>query len=125
MGTFTWPPAGTFSWPPVGTFSWPWTVLLDYLAQSRRATAANPDSPWLFPGRHGTLPLHPTSLRLRLATLGLQPQAARTATIRQLATEAPPAIIGEMLGYKTSTTERHAKQAGATWSRYAALRAAQ
>ena len=99
-------------------------VLLDYLAQSRRATAANPDSPWLFPGRHGTLPLHPTTLRLRLATLGLQPRAARSITLRQLVTDAPPAIIGEMLGYNTSTTERHAKQAGATWSRYAALRAA-
>jgi len=100
-------------------------VLLNYLHRHRHATAANPASPWLFPGRHGALPLHPTSLRLRLATLGLQPQAARTATLRQLATEAPPAIIGEMLGYQTSTTERHAKEAGATWSRYAALRTAQ
>ena len=99
-------------------------LLLDYLQHSRRATAANPDSKWLFPGRHGTLPLHPTSLRLRLHTLGLQPRAGRTATIRQLAIEAPPAIIGQMLGYNTSTTERHAKQAGATWSRYAALRTA-
>ncbi|CCH79925.1 conserved hypothetical protein [Nostocoides japonicum T1-X7] len=97
-------------------------VLLDYLEKSRRATAANPDCPWLFPGRHGTLPLHPTSLRLRLATLGLQPRAARSLTLRQLVAEAPPAIIGEMLGYRTSTTERHAKQAGTAWSRYAALR---
>lgn len=99
------------------------TVICDYLDHHRAVTVGNPGSPWLFPGRRGSLPLHPTSIRLRLHALGLQPRAARAGTLRQLVSEAPPAIIGEMLGYRPTTAERQAKTAGSTWSRYAALRA--
>lgn len=99
------------------------TVIHDYLDHFRPGTVGNPDSSWLFPGRRGTLPLHPTSIRRRLHALGLQPRAARAGTLRQLVAEAPPAIIGEMLGYRTTTAEHQAKTAGSTWARYAALRA--
>lgn len=99
------------------------TVIRDYLDHGRPGTVGNPDSSWLFPGRRGTLPLHPTSIRRRLHALGLQPRAARAGTLRQLVAEAPPAIIGEMLGYRAVTAERQAKASGATWARYAALRA--
>lgn len=97
-------------------------VIAGYLEHTRAPTIGNADSTWLLPGRLGTLPLHPTSLRMRLTLLGLQPRAARTATLRQLVTQAPPAIIGDMLGYRTTTAERQAKAAGSTWARYAALR---
>lgn len=98
------------------------TVIGDYVHHRRAATVGNPDSPWLFPGRRGGLPLHPTSIRLRLHTLGLQPRTARAGTLRQLVAEAPPAIISAMLGYQAATAERQAKAGGSTWSRYTALR---
>ena len=34
-------------------------------------TATNPNSTWLFPGRRAGQPIHPTSIRLRLTTLGI------------------------------------------------------
>lgn len=98
-------------------------IVCNYLDHLRAPTVGNPDSTWLFPGRRGALPLHPTSIRQRLHALGLQPRAARAGTLRQLVAEAPPAIISEMLGYQASTAERQAKISGTTWSRYAALRA--
>ena len=85
-------------------------------------TTGNPHSLWLFPGRHATLPLHPTSLRLRLQNLGLSPIAARTSSLRHLSTQAPPAVISHMLGYATTTTERSSRNNAATWARYAASR---
>lgn len=97
-------------------------LIQDYLDNHRRHTAANPASDWLIPGRAGDLPIHPTTLRLRLHTLGLQPRAAHTATLRQLVTQAPPVVIADLLGYHAATTEHTAKAAGATWSRYAATR---
>lgn len=99
------------------------TLLADYLREHRARTAANPDSPWLLPGRRGTLPLHPNALRLRLQHLGLQPRAARASTLRRLTLQAPPAIISQMLGYHINTTERQARQAGSTWARYVRIRA--
>lgn len=98
-------------------------ILLDYATDHRSRTAANPDSPWLFPGRRGTLPVHPNALRLRLQHLGLQPRAARASTLARLTLQAPPAIVSQMLGYHINTTERRAQQAGSTWARYASTRA--
>lgn len=98
-------------------------ILLDYLTGHRYRTAANPDSPWLFPGRRGKLPVHPNALRLRLSHLGLQPRAARASTLARLTLQAPPAIVSQMLGYHINTTERRAKQAGSAWARYASTRA--
>lgn len=98
------------------------TVLLDYLEHQIQPTAATQTSDWLFPGRHGTLPKHPTSFRTRLHALGFSPSRAKAAALRQLVLQAPPAIIGPMLGYRTTTAEQHSKHAATTWSRYIALR---
>lgn len=97
-------------------------VFFDYLEHAVPITTGNPHSLWLFPGRHATLPLHPTSLRLRLQNLGLSPIAARTSSLRHLSTQAPPAVISHMLGYATTTTERSSRNNAATWARYAASR---
>lgn len=98
-------------------------LLTDYLTTHRSPTAANPDSPWLFPGRRGTQPVHPTTLRLRLEHLGLQPRAARASTLSRLTLQAPPAIVSQMLCYHINTTERRAQEAGSTWARYPSTRA--
>lgn len=97
-------------------------LITAYLQDGRQPTLANQSSDLLFPGRHGTLPLHVTALRRRLNELGLRPGAARGGSWRDLVTAAPPAIIADLLGYQAPTAERTAKAAGSTWARYASPR---
>ena len=47
-------------------------ILATYLAERPNlTTATNRNSDWLFPGRRGAHPIHPTTMRLRLSRLGL------------------------------------------------------
>lgn len=97
------------------------TIITDYLAgRPNLTTATNPASSWLFPGRRAGQPLHPTSIRLRLHTLGIPNQPGRSRALRELLLQAPPAVIAGMLGYSAGSTEAIAAETGATWKRYAA-----
>ena len=89
-------------------------------ARTNQTTATNPDSRWLFPGRRAGHPLHPTSMRLRLANLGVPNMPGRSRAIRELLRQAPPSIIAGMLGYGASSAEDLARESGTTWMRYAA-----
>jgi hypothetical protein len=97
-------------------------ILTTYLAhRPNLTTATNRDSDWLFPGRRGGHPIHPTTVRLRLSRLGLTATACRGRALHELVTAAPPAIVAGMIGYASNTVEHTAKQAGGTWNRYAAI----
>jgi hypothetical protein len=91
-------------------------------ARTNQTTATNPDSRWLFPGRRAGHPLHPTSMRLRLANLGVPNMPGRSRAIRELLRQAPPSIIAGMLGYAPDSSETLARETGTTWMRYAAGR---
>jgi hypothetical protein len=65
-------------------------IINDYLAaRPNLTTATNPNSTWLFPGRRAGQPLHPTSIRLRLSTLGIPNLPARSRALREMLLQAP------------------------------------
>lgn len=88
-------------------------------ARRNQTTAANITSPWLFPGRASGRPLHATSLRDRLRSLGIPNLSNRSRAIRELLREAPPIIVAGMLGYSPTGSERIAIEYGVAWHRYA------
>lgn len=98
-------------------------VFLAYIAdRPNRATATNPSSRWLFPGRRADQPLHTTSARLRLRTFGIPNLDSRRAAIRNLLKHAPPVVVADMISCHHVHAEAIAAEAGSTWQRYAALR---
>ena len=101
----------------------PWRALA--AAPSHDATAAHPNSPWVFrgsfPGRH----LHAGHLRHRLRT-HFSARAARLGTLHELTKHAPVAIIADALGYAPTTIAHHATASSAGYAQYiAAIRATQ
>jgi site-specific recombinase XerC len=87
--------------------------------RSNLATATNPGSTLLFPGRRAGQPIHPTTLRLRLAAAGIPNLSGRTAALRQLLLHAPAPVVALMLGYAPTTTTRIAEETGDTYKNYA------
>ena len=66
-------------------------IVNDYLAaRPNLTTATNPNSDWLFPGRRAGQPLHPTSIRRRLSTLGIPNLPGRSRALREMLLQAPP-----------------------------------
>ena len=86
-------------------------------------TAANPTSPWLFPGRSAGSHLRPSTLRARVMEMGMDILATRNAALRQLVLDCPPPVVADTLGYSYQAIDRHAIRAGSPWSSYAAIRA--
>jgi len=91
--------------------------------RSNFETAASPTSPWLFPGRVADSHVRSATLRSNAMKMGINLMAARSAALRQLVLDCPPAVVADMLGYSYQAIDRHAVRAGSTWSSYAALRA--
>ncbi|MER6952291.1 hypothetical protein ABT294_50615 [Nonomuraea sp. NPDC000554] len=95
------------------------TLLRAYLGnRPHMNTAANPDSPWLFPGGMPRQPITPQMIATRLSREGLPPLAARSGTWLQLVREAPPSVLAQALGIHPITAMRHAKLAGADFLSY-------
>ena len=86
-------------------------------------TAANPTSPWLFPGRSAGSHLRPSTLRARVMEMGIDILAARSAALRQLVLNCPAPVVADMLGYSYQAIDRHAIRAGSPWGAYGAIRA--
>lgn len=103
----------------------PVAALLQQHLDSRRNvnTAANADSPWLFPGYRPGQPLHQSYLMTRLRDAGVPLLAARNSALRQLVLDMPPAVAAQALGYSSQVADAHARHAGATWSNYVPHRA--
>ena len=57
-----------------------------------------------------------------LDQLGIPVRASRLAAWRELARQAPPAVLADALGVSAGTAMRHAFLGGASWSAYAARR---
>jgi hypothetical protein len=93
------------------------------LAQRRNmATAANPSSPWLFPGRLPGRPITPKQLLDRLRVLGVT-RAARTAAFDQLLRDVPAPVLADIIGCNPRYAAERASALATDWATYAALRA--
>ena len=92
--------------------------------RSNMTTAANPASPWLFPGQLAGEHRSYRRLVRVLHQLGIPARASRLAAWRDLVREAPPAVLADALGVSEGTAIRHASLSGADWSAYAARRRA-
>jgi hypothetical protein len=99
------------------------TLLREHLRdRGNMTTAANPASPWLFPGQLAGEHRSYRRLVRVLHQMGIPARASRLAAWRELAREAPPAVLADALGVSPGTAMRHAFLGGADWSAYAARR---
>jgi len=99
------------------------TLLRHHLRdRSNMTTAANPASPWLFPGQLAGEHRSYRRLIVILSRLGIPARASRLATWHQLVRQAPPAVLANALGVSPDTATRHALLAGADWAAYASRR---
>ena len=101
------------------------TLLRQHLRdRGNMSTAANPASPWLFPGQLAGDHRSYRRLVRVLHQLGIPARASRLAAWRELVRDAPPAVLADALGVSAGTAMRHAFLGGADWSAYAARRRA-
>jgi hypothetical protein len=99
------------------------TLLRQHLRnRTNMTTAANPASPWLFPGQLAGEHRSYHQLVRVLHQLGIPARASRPAAWRELARQAPPAVLADALGVSPGTAMRHALLGSAGWSAYAARR---
>jgi hypothetical protein len=99
------------------------TLLRRHLrTRSNMTTAANPASPWLFPGQLAGEHRSYRRLIVILSRLGIPARASRLAAWHQLVRQAPPAVLAAALGVSPDTATRHALLAGADWATYASRR---
>ncbi|MHB1063073.1 MAG: hypothetical protein ACYC1Z_01025 [Georgenia sp.] len=96
------------------------TDLIDVGRRSHRGVGAPATSPWLFPGPLPGRPITASRLGERLRLLGIRALPARRATLLQLASEVPAAVLAELLNLTPGTATRWTRDAGGDWSRYAA-----
>jgi hypothetical protein len=85
-------------------------------------TTANPASPWLFPGQLAGEHRSYRRLVRMLHHLGIPARASRLAAWRELARQAPLAVLADALGVSPGTAMRHALLGSADWCAYAAGR---
>lgn len=85
-------------------------------------TAANRNSPWLFPGRMPQSHINRDYVVTALRRAGVPPLALRTTTWQQLVREVPPQVLADALGISAATFMTHAARAGADWTTYANIR---
>lgn len=83
------------------------------------ATAAGPDSPWMFPSRVAGRHLHPNTVMGRLRDLGVNLLGARNRALGELVLECPPSLVAEALDYSPQVAFLHAAKAAEPWARYA------
>jgi hypothetical protein len=99
------------------------SLLASYLLQrTNMATAANPDSPWLFPGTMPGKPITMDGLLKQFLQAGVPALSGRSGTWQSLVREGPPTVLAEALGISPVTAMGHAARAGADWLAYASLR---
>jgi hypothetical protein len=99
------------------------TLLRHHLRnRSNMTTAANPASPWLFPGQLADEHRSYRRLIVILNRLGIPARASRLAAWHKLVRQAPPAVLADALGVSPDTATRHALLAGADWAAYASRR---
>ncbi|HET9247345.1 MAG TPA: hypothetical protein VFO15_16190 [Xanthobacteraceae bacterium] len=75
---------------------------------------------WLFPGGMPGQPITASRLAERLRALDIPTQAARRATLTDLASQLPAAVLADLLNLSPATAVRWVHEAGGDWTRYAA-----
>lgn len=95
-------------------------LLLEWIgSRDNMNTAANRNSPWLFPGRRAGQPMNADSLATQVNDIGVPTIGGRASAIRQHVLDMPSPVVADALGYHPVTTARLAAQSGGTFSRYA------
>lgn len=87
-------------------------------------SAANVDSPWLFPGNSANQHIRSNAMSTRMAKLGIT-KDDRKAALQQLLRDVPAPVVAKALGLHPNTTAQKATELGTDWAAYAALRARQ
>jgi len=96
------------------------TMITSQIAHGQNmATAANPTSPWLFPGQRAGHPITYQQLLDRIHELGPNVRPARSAALRELVLTIPAPVLTTILGYTAATLDRHVSQSGTPWLAYA------
>ena len=85
-------------------------------------TSAHRDTPWLFPGRRPGQHLNQTTLMNKLRDAGIDLRGARNAAMRALVLELPAPVVADSLNYSYNVTDKHRRNAGATFLDYATRR---
>ena len=96
------------------------TELIDTGRRYRGVGSPRTPSRWLFPGHLPGRPITPARLGERLRAVGLRALPGRRATLLQLASEVPAAVLADLLHLSPGTATRWTRDAGGDWSRYAA-----
>lgn len=100
-------------------------IMRDHLAAlPNKNTAAHRDSPWLFPGRRPGQHLHQNTIMNKLRQAGIDLRGARNAALRALVLDLPAPVVADSLNYSYTVTDKHRRNAGATFLDYATLRTA-
>lgn len=89
--------------------------------RSNMATAANPDSQWLFPGKSPRNHLCGRALSLQLSRIGVT-RPGRQAALARLIGTLPAPLVARSLGYNPETIAARARQLGTDWAAYAAVK---
>lgn len=90
---------------------------------TNRQTAANPGSPWVFPGYRPGSHLNANHVRLRLKKLGFPSLSTRIGTWQSITQTTPPPVLAEALGVNPQTAIRHARRGSGQYGAYIADRA--
>jgi hypothetical protein len=102
---------------PVGS------LITDLITQRRNmGTAANPTSPWLFPGQRPSRQITTTRLRERLRSVGIT-GASRVAAFNELLREIPAPVLADLVGCNPKFAAERASILATDWANYAAIRA--
>jgi hypothetical protein len=81
-------------------------------------TAAHRQNTWLFPGTRPGEHLHQNTIMNRLRERGIDLLGARNASLRALVLEMPAPIVADALNYSYQVTDKHRREAGATFTDY-------
>ena len=101
----------------------PLATLVTQLAVTRRGHAAiggQHASPWLFPGGQPGRPISAARMTERLRQLGIHSGRARSATLFQLATDLPAALLARLLGIHITVAVAWRRAGAGDWAAYAA-----
>ncbi|WP_136642202.1 hypothetical protein [Subtercola vilae] len=95
------------------------SVIQQHLAAlPNQTTSTHTTQRWLFPGARPGRHINQSALMIKLRRAGLDLQGAKNATIRALVIDLPAPIVADTLGYSYPTTDRHRRDAGATFIDY-------
>lgn len=81
-------------------------------------TAAHRQNTWVFPGTRPGEHLHQGTIMNQLRERGIDLLGARNASLRALVLDMPAPIVADALNYSYQVTDRHHRDAGATFTDY-------